>query len=301
MGPKIRVGPAGWDYKDWRGTVYPERRPKDFDELGFLANYFNVIEINSTFYRPAKTTVAETWAKRVAHNPTFRFAAKVWKRFTHDRGMAWTAEDVRAVREPLDVLEAAGRLGAVLLQFPWSFRREAPAEEWLRDVLAVFAQYPLVVEVRHASWNSAEVFSELAERGVGLVNVDQPLFANSIRPAAHATSSVGYARLHGRNYKQWFRRNAGRDARYDYFYSADELRPWADRIREIASSPLTREVYAVTNNHHLGKAPANAAMIESMLSGRTVRLPPDLYARYRDQLQPFATPDELGQVELFNR
>lgn len=290
---KIRVGPAGWDYPDWRGVVYPKRKTRGFDELGFLARYFDTVEINSTFYRPADPRAAERWVKRVEPNQRFRFTAKLWKRFTHDRSTAWTADDVRAGREALDVLAGARRLGAVLLQFPWSFKRDPSSEEWLRDLLTTFRDLPLVLEVRHATWNAAEVFGELAERGVGLVNVDQPLFANSIKPASHATSPVGYVRLHGRNYQDWFRAAAGRDQRYDYLYSPEELRPWVARIRDIADRPEVTTVYAVTNNHVVGKAPTNAAMIESMLSGTRVPVPRLLYARWTRELEPFAFPEDM--------
>jgi uncharacterized protein YecE (DUF72 family) len=298
---KVRVGTAGWDYPDWRGIVYPTtKKSKSFDELGYLARYFDTVEVNSTFYRPGDPKAAAGWVARVAHNPEFKFTAKLWKRFTHEREGAFSAEEVRAARAAFDVLQEAGRLGAVLLQFPWSFKRDDAAEEWLRDLLTAFAAYPLVLEVRHASWNSEEVMAELGARGVGIVNVDQPLYANSIAPAARATSAVGYVRMHGRNYQDWFRKSADRNRRYDYLYTADELRPWVERIREMAARPAIREMYAVTNNHHLGKAPANGGMIEGMLWERKARVPPTLFARYRAALEPFAVPEEVrDDGELF--
>jgi len=301
-GARIRVGPAGWDYPDWRGIVYPNtRKSKTFDELAYLARFFDTIEINSTFYRPGDPRAAYSWARRVAHNPSFKFTAKLWKRFTHERSGAWTADEVKLARAVFDPLQEAGRLGAVLLQFPWSFKRDDASEEWLRDVLATFAAYPLVLEVRHLSWNSPEVLARLTEQGVGLVNVDQPLFAQSIAPAAHTTAAVAYVRMHGRNYQDWFRKSAGPNQRYDYLYTADELRPWVDRIEEMAARPTTRELYAVTNNHHLGKAPTNAGMIEAMLAHQKVKLPPGLIARYPAELAPFAIPDPGDDGALFAR
>jgi uncharacterized protein YecE (DUF72 family) len=294
------VGPAGWDYPDWRGVVYPnKKKTKSFDELAYLARYFDTVEINNTFYRPGNPKAAAGWVKRVEHNPDFKFTAKLWKRFTHERDNAWKPEEVKAARAAFDVLREADRLGAVLLQFPWSFKREDATEEWLRDLFAAFAGLPLVLEVRHASWNSGEVLAELVEHGVGLVNVDQPLFKRSIKPAAHATSAVGYVRMHGRNWHDWFRKGTFQKGRYDYLYTADELRPWVDRIKDIAARPTTKEMYAVTNNHNIGKAPANGAMIEAMVAGEKVRVPPTLFARYREQLQPFAVPDAPDQPDLF--
>ena len=134
----IRVGTAGWDYPDWQGVVFPKPKPKGFDPLAYLAGYFSTIEINATFYRPAAAKVAASWADRVQDNPDFRFTAKLWRRFTHERATAWTAEEVTAAREALDVLHERQRLGAVLLQFPWSFRKDDTNQEWLRDLFAAF-------------------------------------------------------------------------------------------------------------------------------------------------------------------
>ena len=77
----IRVGPAGWAYEDWDGIVYPQPRPRGFDPLAYLARYFDTVEINSTFYRPAAAATARKWAKRVEDNDRFRFTAKAWQRW----------------------------------------------------------------------------------------------------------------------------------------------------------------------------------------------------------------------------
>ena len=298
----IRFGPAGWDYRDWAGVVYPRPLPKGFDPLAWLAGYFDAVEVNSTFYRPARPEVARAWADRVAAAPRFRFTAKLWRRLTHERE-AYGAAEVAAARAPLDALREAGRLGAVLVQFPWSFRRDARAEEWLRDLFGALEGLPLALEVRHASWDAPETYAELAARGVGFVNVDQPLFARSLGPSARATARVGYVRVHGRNWKDWFREGAGRDARYDYLYSAEELRPWAARVREIAAAPRCEEVYVVTNNHFRGQAVANAAMLASMVEERRVAAPPPLVAAFEELLRPFAEPRPSaaggGQGALF--
>jgi uncharacterized protein YecE (DUF72 family) len=196
---------------------------------------------------------------------------------------------VDAARAVLDRLQSEGRLGAALLQFPWSFKREPASEEWLRGVLSAFAGLPLVVEVRHASWDAPEVLEALAAAGAGIVNVDQPLFARSIRPAARVTAPVAYVRVHGRNYRDWFRKGAGRDARYDYLYTAGELEPWAERVKELADAPQAPDVYVVTNNHFRGQAVANAKMLESMVEGRTVEAPAELVAAFPDALAGYVS------------
>ena len=145
----IHFGPAGWMYKDWEGIVYPKPKPKGFDPLEYLARYFNTIEINSTFYGSPLPSTADKWVARVGDSPDFRFTAKLWKRFTHERKSAWTRTEVKEACVPMDRMHRAGKLGALLLQFPWSFRRTDENREWLDDVTRAFRQFPLVLEVRH--------------------------------------------------------------------------------------------------------------------------------------------------------
>jgi uncharacterized protein YecE (DUF72 family) len=285
----IRVGVAGWDYDDWWGPVYPDPAPPGFDPLAWLAGWFPLLEVNSTFYRPATAKTVRSWMARVSGQPDFRFTAKVWRRFTHER-RAFDAADVRAARLGLDLLAEGGRLGAALLQFPWSFKRDEASREWLRDVTAAFRGLPLVVEVRHASWNVPEMYASLAAHGIGFVNLDQPLFRNSLGPSAVATSQVGYVRIHGRNARDWFRADATRDERYDYLYTADELRPWAERARRLAASPGVTDVHVVTNNHFQGQEVANAIQLRSLLEERRVEAPETLWRAFPEALAPFAVP-----------
>lgn len=288
----IRYGPAGWMYDDWAGVVYPADKPRGFDPLAYLAGYFDTVEVNSTFYRPPTPKTIDSWVRRVEANPRFRFTAKLFQRFTHKRTSTWTADEADEVRAGFDPLLESGRLGAVLIQFPWSFRRTDENREWLDDLTRTFGHYPLVLEVRHETWNTPALFGALTERGIGFVNIDQPQFKNSIAPTAHATSPVGYVRVHGRNYQDWFRAKAGRDERYDYLYTADELKPWAERTREIASEPRTEDVFVVTNNHFRGKAVTNALMLQSLVEGKKVPAPPPLFGEYGEVLQAYAESAE---------
>jgi uncharacterized protein YecE (DUF72 family) len=290
----VRFGPAGWLYKDWEGIVYPRPKPPQFDPLGYIAEFFDTVEINSSFYGPPLPRTASAWVQRVEEHKNFKFTAKLWKRFTHKRDTAWTAAEVKQVRAGFDVMMNSGRLGAVLLQFPWSFRRTEENREWLGDVVRTFGEYPLVVEVRHSSWLEADFLIDLEEDGIGFVNIDQPLYHDSIGPTAHATSHVGYVRVHGRNYKDWFRKKASVEQRYDYLYRADQLRPWAERAREIASDPTVGEVYVVTNNHYKGKAVANALMLKSMITGGRVPAPSCVLETYGDKLADYAKAPASG-------
>lgn len=292
----IRIGPAGWSYKDWESVVYPEKPGKKFDPLEYLARYFDTIEINSSFYRPPTPSTTKSWANRVAANKQFIFTAKLHRVFTHERGKA-TAEDEKLFREGMDVLAKADKLGSVLLQFPWSFKNTPDDRIYLAQLLERFSDYPLVVEVRHTSWNNEEVYEWLQERSVGVCNIDQPVFKRSIRPAALTTSPVGYVRLHGRNYQNWFREQAPRDERYNYLYSLDELDPWITRIKEVAKN--TRETYVITNNHFRGQAVVNAVEIKAALAEKPVPAPEPLFKVY-PRLRESATSEENRGNKLFD-
>jgi uncharacterized protein YecE (DUF72 family) len=288
---KIRIGPAGWSYSDWSGYVYPTPRPKNFHEATYLAQFFDTIEINTSFYAPLHPDHATQWIERVADNPRFSFTAKLWQRFTHDATRAPegpSAEDERAVREGFDVLHNAGKLGSLLLQFPFSFHRTAENTEYLEKLLARFGDYPLAIEVRHASWNDAEIFAILREHGAGFCNIDQPIIGRSLEPSEESTAPIGYFRLHGRRYDTWFTDDpeVPSHERYNYLYSTEELKPWADRIRNVAEE--TRNVFVITNNHYLGKAVVSALQLISMLKQTKVSVPEPLRQHY-PQLEAIAS------------
>ncbi len=272
-----RIGPAGWSYDDWKGMVYPPNAGSKFDPLAYLADYFDTIEINSSFYRPPSPSTARSWARRVADNPRFKFTAKLYRGFTHERGTN-TQKDEIEFRKGMDPLSDANRLGALLLQFPWSFKNSQENREHLASLIERFGEYPLVIEVRHSSWNTPEVLEWFEERGVGFCNIDQPLFRHSIKPSGLATSGIGYVRLHGRNYENWFTDNKRPSDRYDYIYSLDELEPWVHRIKAVSSQ--APETYVISNNHYLGQAAVNALELKRLLTGERVRGPAILAEKY---------------------
>ncbi|MGH9632721.1 MAG: DUF72 domain-containing protein [Bryobacteraceae bacterium] len=272
----IRIGTAGWQYRDWKGIVYPNPKPRGFDELTAISTYFDTVEINSSFYGPPRAQGAAKWVERVSNNRNFRFTAKLWQGFTHTRRT--TAEDEKLFKDGVGPLVEAGRLGALLLQFPWSYRNQPENRAYLRKLLDTFADYPLVVEVRHASWTEPDVLDEFAERGIGLCNIDQPLFHRSVKPSAITTSTIGYVRLHGRNYKQWFSKTTNVRERYDYLYSPEELEPWVDRVKVVSEDAL--DTYVVANNHNIGKAATNAFQLKAYLTGKRIQPPRELVEHY---------------------
>jgi uncharacterized protein YecE (DUF72 family) len=273
----IRVGIAGWSYDDWEGVVYPARHPARFDRLGYLAGFFDTIEINSTFYRIPVPRTTESWARRVQERPRFRFTAKLYRGFTHKREALQGGEEA-AFKEAMAPLAEAGILGSVLVQFPYSFRWKPESRAILERIIDTFGALGLVMEIRHDEWNREEFRDFLRARQVGFCNLDQPRLARSLGPTEMATSSVGYVRLHGRNAANWFRKQAEPWERYDYVYEAEELSPWIGRIQRIAEQ--TADVFVIANNHFRGKAPLAALTLLAMLRGEKVAAPADLVAAY---------------------
>jgi uncharacterized protein YecE (DUF72 family) len=272
----IRIGPAGWSYTDWEGTVYPKHGSK-FDHLAYLSSFFDTIEINSPFYRIPPPTHAKSWVRRVAANRDFKFTTKVFKGFTHEE---FSEEDVKAFRDYLDPLMDANRLGAILLQYPWSFKNSEESREKLLALFRAFDAYPKALEVRHASFQNEEFVRWLDAQNVAWVNVDQPLFHDSVKPSDTATGPLGYVRLHGRNYEKWFAHSETWE-RYNYLYSKDELEPWVGRIERMARN---HDTYVITNNHFRGQAVVNAGELKDAL-GQENKLPPQLKEVYAGRVK----------------
>lgn len=276
MEHRIRIGPAGWSYKDWEGVVYPPHGSR-FDPLSYLASFFDAIEINSPFYRIPPPAHSKSWVRRIASNRDFKFTTKIFRGFTHDAAEL-ASGDVDAFRAYLDPLAEANRLGAVLLQYPWSFKNSEESREKLAHLFANFAGYPLALEVRHATFQNDDFIRFLDEHDVAWVNVDQPLFHESVKPAETVTGPVAYVRLHGRNYEKWFAHTESWE-RYNYLYSKEELEPWAGKIRSMARE---KEAYVITNNHFRGQAIVNAAELKEAL-GQPAKMPPQLKETYGDR------------------
>jgi uncharacterized protein YecE (DUF72 family) len=238
---------------------------------------------------------AAQWIERVAANPRFLFTAKLWKKFTHDQDA--TAQDEREARAGLDVLHAANKLGALLLQFPFSFHREPETIAYLSAMLKRFANYPLVVEVRHSSWNIPETFELLREHNTGFCNIDQPIIGRSITPSTTATAPIGYVRLHGRRYDTWFTDDPGVSPheRYNYLYSMEELAPWVARVQKVSKQAGT--VFVITNNHYQGKGVVNALQLINVLTKSKVNVPEPMRQHF-PQLDAIAS-SRVAEPTLF--
>ena len=303
----LRIGTSGWNYPTgpgtWNGIFYPpKRRGRAFDDLAFYAEHFDTVEVNSSFYRLPDPATTLAWARRTPAE--FDFSLKLYQKFTHQAMYqkatspdlpgdaiataipAVTRADVDVFLKAVDPLAEAGKLGALLCQFPPSFRDTEDAREYLAWLMQAFARYPLAIELRHRSWSDHEpqIVNLLNEHGAAWVQIDEPKFRFSIRQS-HLPNlrKLYYMRLHGRNAEQWWTHDHP-DDRYNYLYSPGEIDSFAETVATVRG--LVQKIYVYLNNHFAGKAVANATMLRhTMGQPVTGEYSPEMLRRY-----PFLEP-----------
>jgi uncharacterized protein YecE (DUF72 family) len=223
-----------------------------------------VVEIKQSFHHALKPELAGVWVRKVAANPRFRFTAKLRKLFTHERILGQA--DIEAFQAGLDPIANAGRLGCVLMQFPWSFRFTAENRDFLIRLRRTFHHYPLAAEMRHISWTADEALGTFIDYKIAFCNIDQPEYTKAMPPTAFLTSAIGYVRLHGRNCFHWYADapDISKQPRYDYEYSTEELTDWKSRIERV--SRCAAATYIIFNNDASGKAVVNARQLQEMLA-----------------------------------
>lgn len=292
---EIRIGTSGWSYPSgpgtWNGVFYPAPRRRGFDELAYYAEHFDTVEVNSTFYRMPEAAMSASWLRRTP--PAFLFAVKLFQKFTHpDMYLAhegvkdWNLSraDFDLFRSGVGPIAEAGRLAAVLAQFPPSFHASPDTRAYLEWLLDALVAYPVAVELRHRSWSDAadDTLALLADRRAAWVLIDEPKFSASVRQSHQrvlTASPLAYVRFHGRNAREWWDHQTS-DDRYNYHYSRDELQPFADEAARAADEG-NRRVLMYLNNHFSAKAVANAAVLKHAL-GQIVPgdYPLDMVERY---------------------
>ncbi len=305
----LRIGTSGWSYPGgrgtWNGVFYPAKdvRPRGFDELEFYARWFDVVEVNSTFYGQPRARTTAAWANRTP--ATFEFAVKLFQKFTHpamfleamaasapgasDAALAAAGDvrqgDVDEFKSGVEPLAQAGKLGPLLVQFPPSFTASAAGVDYLGWLLRTFSDYPLAVELRHRSWSDsgADTAALLAAYGAAWTLIDEPKFRLSIRqswtaPVGTAPGRFAYARFHGRNAAEWWKHAAAED-RYNYLYSAEELAPLAEAVSSLTTQ--VKKAYLFFNNHFSAQGVANAVQLRQQLGDPVSSpLPPALVERF---------------------
>jgi len=304
-GSNLRIGTCGWNYPagrgTWNGVFYPvpRARRKGFDELSFYADHFDTVEVNSTFYGQPRSEVCRKWAARTPRG--FEFSVKLYQKFTHtgSEPHPFSVADLDQFRAGIDPLAATGKLGALLAQFPPSFKDAPASRDYLAHLLRAFRGYTVAVELRHRSWSDhlSETLALLDEFAAAWVQIDEPKFRFSIRQNyLPNVEGFYYMRLHGRNAEKWWRHEHAED-RYDYLYSLDELKPFSDTA--AAARTLVKKLYLYTNNHFSAKSVANAAMIKEQL-GQPVEgeYPETFIARYPELADTVNRRSKIADLRL---
>ncbi len=273
-GTNIYCGIAGWSYQDWNDYVYP---PGIKDKLHYIARYVDAIEINSTFYRPPSERNSASWRERTADLPGFFFTAKVHQDVTHKGRIDKPL--VKAFHDGLKPITEQNKLKHLLAQFRYDFADTPDNRKYLLTIKGEFGDISnLTLELRHNSWQSPGALEFLDRENVTVANLDYPLTHNSFSLRQCLVGKHAYLRLHGRNQKAWFSREAGRDQTYNYLYPERELEQIARRAVELAKN--SRTLTLIANNHYRGKEAVTSLQLKSMLTGKKVDVPKRLAERY---------------------
>jgi len=297
----VRVGTAGWTEPTLikAGTFYPPDATTAEARLRFYASQFPIVEVDSTYYALPRQEQAGLWVERTP--PDFVFNIKAYSLLTRHPTRAQTiptdlreqilpehrdkqrlyanhlapeaVEEIwRRFREALLPLDSAGKLGAILLQFPEWHGPSRANRAYIEMTKEKLAGYRLCVEFRNRAWLATDedrdrTLAFLREHELALVCLDMPQgFRSSIPPIAEVTNpSLAVVRFHGRDPEAWSKRGATVQERFRYRYRVEELREWVPRIEHLAEN--AGEVHAVMNNCYSDHAVVNGRQLIALLRG----------------------------------
>jgi uncharacterized protein YecE (DUF72 family) len=283
---KFNIGTAGWSYKDWVPSFYPKNQSGGFDWLQFYAQYFNCVEVNSTYYTYISPKIVDGWIKKVEDSNDFIFHIKLHQDFTHKR--KFNEQHTKSVRYNLDQLRKSERLGGLLIQFPYSYSFDGNSVQHIQKLRDIFSDIDCFVEVRHSSWNNNRALEFFRENDLTFCTIDQPQIGQAIEFEPIITNDKAYIRFHGRNVEAWKKSlsNFGKpqtyeeqSSRYSYLYSPGELVEIVQKIKSIQQK--VKEVNVIMNNHPQGDAIANAFELIHLLEEKIqVEMPPTILKAY---------------------
>ncbi|MEV4665384.1 DUF72 domain-containing protein [Micromonospora echinofusca] len=284
----IKVGTASWTDRTLLDSGwYPQTADDPEKRLAYYARQFPLVEVDATYYSPPAERTARLWAERTPAG--FTFNVKAFSLLTgHPTRPGALYKDLRPETDKknlypddlapqayeevwtrflaaLDPLVAAGKLGALLFQFPPWFTIRRDNKQYLLEVAKRCAPLRPVYEFRHASWfdgdNADETLAFLREHRLAYVCVDMPQgHRSSVPPVLAATADLAVVRFHGHSDK-WTSRDI--HEKFGYRYSDRELRDWAPKLRELADS--TGETHVLMNNCYRDFAQTNAATLAGLL------------------------------------
>lgn len=259
---ELLIGTSGFSYRDWRGVFYPEAI-KPGMMLEYYAAHFPVLELDFSYYRMPDYKTIAGMERRTPDR--FLFAVKAHQSMTHSfsGNPELDREAFRMFRTAMDPLRDQGKLGCILVQFPWGFQYTPDNLSYLEFVREELRDDPVVVEFRNIQWVRREVTHFLLDHQLGFCCVDEPRLKGLFPPVVGATSDLGYIRFHGRNAAKWWKHDQPWE-RYDYLYSRKELEEWQPKVLKLMSQ--TRRTMVLFNNCHAGQAVINARMLRELMA-----------------------------------
>ncbi|MHB1133303.1 MAG: DUF72 domain-containing protein [Chloroflexota bacterium] len=294
---KVLVGTCSWTDKELigSGTFYPTPSLSAEERLRFYAEQFPLVEVDSTYYALPNERTAWLWSERTP--PEFTFDVKAFRLFTgHWAEPSAFPKDLqqevgqspegkrgfyyRDVPEPvqnelwgrfrsaLEPLRAAGKLGLVLMQYPTWITPGKQAQDLILKGKEMLPGDLLAVEFRHHAWldekHREDTLRFLRDNDLTFVSVDEPQgFTSSVPPLAEATSDVAYVRFHGRNQATWELKGQASAARFDWYYTPEEMAEWVPKIAALQSQ--TTAVHALMNTNRGDQGPVNARLLANLL------------------------------------
>ena len=266
MSATVRLGTCSFADEGLVKTWYPRGVSTSKARLGYYAERFDTVEVDSPYYHLPDPDVTGRWAQRTP--PEFVFHVKAHASMTgHEPADQTTA--FAAFRASVEPLELSGKLRGVLLQYHPRFVKSDEAKAELANVKALLDPLVPLIEFRHRSWleedERADTFSFLERRGLAYVSVDAPRTraSNVVPPVAAATHPVAYVRFHGRNAKTWNIRSQKSSDRFDWMYEPVELEEWVGELGRLSEE--ADEVYALFNNNRDDFAPRSAVILRGLL------------------------------------
>jgi len=263
----VRIGICSWADDGLLKHWYPREVRTAETRLRYYAERYDVVEVDSPFYRLPSPETSARWAERTPES--FVFHAKASKEMTGHEETDSRERSFVEFRDSLAPLEASGKLRGVLLQFHPRVKKSPEALDDLRDVADLLDPLVALIEFRHRSWMTederAHTLSFLEQHRLAYVSVDSPRTrASNVMPrVAAATHDVAYIRFHGRNWKTWNKKTKTSGERFDWLYERDDLEDWVEPITRLAEE--RHEVYAMFNNNRNDYAPRSAQVLRGLL------------------------------------
>ena len=255
---EILIGTSGFAYKDWIGVVYHENTPKS-EFLGIYGSMFPTVELNCSYHSmPNKIDIAKMLAEG---GDRLTFSIKAHRTLTHEINPELWEGEARTFLTAIEPMIGAGRLEAVLFQFPNSFYYTEENRRYLDRLLAFFGGVPAAVEFNAAEWFSGKVIEGMKKRCVSLVCSDLPELAKLPPSMDVVTAPLAYIRLNGRNNEMWWGSDVHK--KYNYLYDDKEIDALAGRIKSIGGQ--AKRVVVYFNNHTCGKAVVNAKCLNKLI------------------------------------